>query len=182
MLRVMVCGFFLVFFLFASENNLAAGWENIYCCDYRGENVPELWNGLKMSCFSTVKSPVAGPVVEIECQYNREELLWPSFFVISRPASELKSIDAVRISFYVRGKEGNIMGMRITEDAPGATRFSDTEEHKMTGKWQKICYIKKLKPIHCDYINIPRIFFLKSNAGDKFYFSPLIIDGQKRDK
>ena len=158
--------------LMAAENTVQR-W------DYQGKNTPIPWNGITITA-TTALTPDHQPVLPVRCEYNRDELEWPSFLAYRISAAALDGVKKVKIFFYVKGPKNDVIGLRVTEHAPLSAHYSKTVEYRLTGDWQLVEYQETLFNEPGDrWANAPRLLLLKFHAGDDFYFGPLTLQSIK---
>lgn len=144
--------------------------------DYREKNFPVPWNGIGMTVEGNNLTPERQTALLVTCEYDRADLEWPSFLAYRIDSKLLAEVKKVELSFYVKGKKGDVIGLRVTAHAPNSTHFSKTVEYTLTGEWQQIRYREPLfGPPGSRFADAPRLLLLKFLAGDRFYFGPLTL-------
>jgi hypothetical protein len=155
----------------------AAAERNLSRWDYLGKNIPDPWNGIEITVQEHNLTPDGQRTLQVVCGYDRDDLEWPSFLAYRTPASLFSGVKQAEIVFYVKGKRGNVIGLRVTAHAPNSTHLSKTVEYTMTGEWQQIRYREALSNApSARWVNAPRLLLLKFTAGDRFRFGPLTLN------
>lgn len=172
-----LCRFFRVAVLFTGmSGSVMAAEKTLQHWDYREKNFPDPWNGISMIADVKNLTPERQTALRVTCEYDRDDLEWPSFLAYRIDSKLLAEVKKVELSFYVKGKKGDVIGLRVTAHAPNSTHFSKTVEYTLTGEWQRISYREPLfGPPGSRFADAPRLLLLKFLAGDRFYFGPLTL-------
>ncbi len=142
--------------------------------DYNtSDAMPVHWNSVKIAADPATPTPDKQTSLKVNSRYNMEDLQFPPFIVYRLPGKSIKAGDTVNLSFYAKASRPQTVALRITEDAPASSHYSETKQLKLTGDWQKFELTLLVNTAGAPQINIPRILFTEYRANDDIYLGPL---------
>jgi len=145
--------------------------------DYSGADaMPVNWNSVRIAADPATPTPDRQMSLKVNSQYNIEDLQFPPFLVYRLPGKSIKAGDTVKLSFYAKVSRPQTVALRITEDAPASSHYSETKQLKLTNDWQKIELTLLVNTAGAPQINCPRLLLTEYRANDDIHLGPLTAD------
>ncbi len=167
----------------------AAAFPLLLAADYQwhyAERLPLCWNGVDGTPADTIRTPDGEAVLTLIPRYSTSQLEWPSIVTFTTPAAEYAAAETAELSFWVRGPAGRKLAMRLTAQALKNAHYSNTEQFKLTGDWQKLLFRAEVRhPLSGAMIDAPRLILADVRAGDRIELGELsmrILDARQPDQ
>ncbi len=129
----------------------------------------EAWNGAELK-------EEADGVITVTVKHPQEELRWGSFLIGKTSGRRIYPGAEIRVRFTARASRPQGIYLRVTEDAPRSTHYSETRNLRLTTEFQKYELLFTARAAGVGTINLPRLALPELRPGETIQFKAATVE------